>query len=62
MEGDRYIVTWALGHLVTIADPEGYDKKYKDWRIEDLPMLPSYLKLVVIKQSSKQFHTVKKNR
>ena len=60
MEGDRYIVTWALGHLVTIADPEGYDKKYKDWRIEDLPMLPSYLKLVVIKQSSKQFHTVKK--
>lgn len=60
VEGDRYIVTWALGHLVTIADPEGYDKKYKDWRIGDLPMLPSYLKLVVIKQSSKQFHIVKK--
>jgi DNA topoisomerase-3 len=60
LEGDRYIVTWALGHLVTIADPEEYDKKYKDWRIEDLPMLPPYLKLVVIKQSSKQFYTVKK--
>ncbi len=60
LEGDKYIVTWALGHLVTIADPEDYDKKYKDWRIEDLPMLPSHLKLVVIKQSSKQFYAVKK--
>ena len=60
LEGDKYIVTWALGHLVTIADPEDYDKKYKEWRIEDLPMLPSYLKLMVIKQSSKQFYTVKK--
>lgn len=60
LEGDKYIVTWALGHLVTIADPEDYDKKYKDWRMEDLPMLPSYLKLVVIKQTRKQFYTVKK--
>ncbi len=60
LEGDKYIVTWALGHLVTIADPEDYDKKYKEWRMEDLPMLPSYLKLMVIKQSSKQFYTVKK--
>ena len=60
LEGDKYIVTWALGHLVTIADPEAYDKKYKDWRMEDLPILPSYLKLVVIKQTSKQFYTVKK--
>lgn len=60
IEGNKYIVTWALGHLVTIAEPGDYDKRYKDWRIEDLPMLPSYLKLVVIKQSSKQFYTVKK--
>lgn len=60
IEGDRYIVTWALGHLVTIADPEDYDKRYKDWRIDDLPILPPYLKLVVIRQSSKQFHTVKR--
>lgn len=59
LEGDRYIVTWALGHLVTIADPEDYDKRYKNWRIEDLPMLPSYLKLVVIRQTGKQFNTVK---
>ncbi|WP_078547637.1 DNA topoisomerase III [Litchfieldia alkalitelluris] len=59
IEGDRYIVTWALGHLVTLADPESYDDKYKSWKLEDLPMLPNDLKLVVIKQTSKQFHAVK---
>jgi DNA topoisomerase-3 len=58
-EGDRHIVTWALGHLVTLADPEIYDEKYKSWKLEDLPMLPPQLKLVVIKQTGKQFHTVK---
>jgi len=59
LEGDRYIVTWALGHLVTLADPEEYDDSYKTWRLEDLPLLPSPLKLTVIKQSSKQFQAVK---
>lgn len=59
IEGDKYIVTWALGHLVTLADPESYDDKYKTWKLEDLPMIPSQLKLVVIKQTSKQFHAVK---
>lgn len=58
-EGEKHIVTWALGHLVTLADPEIYDEKYKAWKLEDLPMLPSQLKLVVIKQTGKQFHTVK---
>ncbi|MCA1032575.1 DNA topoisomerase III [Bacillus timonensis] len=58
-EGDRYIVTWALGHLVTHAEPEGYDQKYKQWKLEDLPMLPNHLKLVVIKQTGKQFNAVK---
>ncbi|UNC91370.1 DNA topoisomerase III [Candidatus Contubernalis alkaliaceticus] len=58
-EGSRYIVTWALGHLVTLADPEAYDEKYKEWSIETLPMLPPKLKLVVIKQSGKQFNVVK---
>ncbi|GMB01492.1 DNA topoisomerase III [Pelosinus sp. IPA-1] len=58
-EGDRHIVTWALGHLVTLADPEIYDEKYKTWKLEDLPMLPPQLKLVIIKQTGKQFHTVK---
>jgi DNA topoisomerase III len=59
LEGDKYIVTWALGHLVTLADPEVYDNKYKTWNLEDLPMLPGRLKLTVIKQSSKQFNVVK---
>ncbi len=58
LEGDRYIVTWALGHLVTLADPEVYDTRYKEWKLEDLPMLPT-LKLVVIKQTGKQFNSVK---
>ena len=59
LEGDKYIVTWALGHLVTLADPESYDVKYKTWNLEDLPMLPERLKLTVIKQSGKQFNAVK---
>ena len=59
LEGEKYIVTWALGHLVTLADPEVYDDKYKQWKLETLPMLPKELKLVVIKQSGKQFAAVK---
>ena len=59
LEGEKYIVTWALGHLVTLADPEGYDAKYKSWRGEDLPMMPQHFKLVVIKQTHKQFQIVK---
>ncbi|MGG4508169.1 DNA topoisomerase III [Heyndrickxia sporothermodurans] len=59
IEGDKYIVTWALGHLVTLADPEAYDNKYKSWNLEDLPMLPERMKLVVIKQTGKQFNAVK---
>jgi len=58
-EGNEYIVTWALGHLVTLADPEAYGEKYKAWSLETLPMLPAELKLVVIKQSGKQFNVVK---
>lgn len=59
LEGNQYIVTWALGHLVTLADPEKYSKKYKDWDIEDLPILPDKLELVVIPQTSKQYNVVK---
>jgi len=59
LEGSKYIVTWALGHLVTLADPESYDVKYKQWNLEDLPMLPERLKLTVIKQTGKQFNAVK---
>ena len=58
MEGPQYIVTWALGHLVTLADPEEYDPKYKTWEMEDLPMLPERRKLVVIKETSRQYRVV----
>ena len=58
LEGNKYIVTWALGHLVTLADPEAYSKQYQSWRLEDLPMLPEKMQLVVIKQTAKQFHAV----
>ena len=56
--GPNYIITWALGHLVTLADPDAYDDKYKAWRLEDLPMLPDKMKLVIIKQTAKQYRAV----
>ena len=59
IEGEKYIVTWGLGHLVTLADPEDYDKKYKEWNMEDLPMMPETFRLEVIRQTAKQFQTVK---
>ncbi|MCX7780913.1 MAG: DNA topoisomerase III, partial [Negativicutes bacterium] len=59
LEGAQHVVTWALGHLVTLADPEAYDPKYKEWRLEDLPLLPPRLELVVIKESGRQFQVVK---
>lgn len=58
LEGGEYIVTWALGHLVTLADPDVYDKKYEKWDMQDLPMLPQTMKLVVIPESRKQFQVV----
>ena len=59
-ESDKYIVTWALGHLVGLQDPEDYDNKYKTWSMETLPMLPNQMKLTVLKKTSKQFYEVKK--
>ena len=56
--GDKYIVTWALGHLVTLADPEIYNKEYKTWSLEYLPMLPAKMQLVIIKESAKQYRIV----
>ncbi len=58
LEGDRYVVTWALGHLVTLADPDVYEKKWEKWEMEDLPMLPQNMKLVVIGQTARQFKVV----
>lgn len=59
LEGDKYIVTWALGHLVTLSDPEQYDNKYKHWNIEDIPIIPEKFKYSIIKTSMKQFNAVK---
>jgi DNA topoisomerase-3 len=59
MEGGQYVVTWALGHLVTLADPEAYGEKYKTWNLNDLPIMPEKLQLVVIPQSAKQYSVVK---
>lgn len=60
IEGNGYIVTWALGHLVGLMDPEGYGDKYKKWSMETLPMLPKPMKLTVLKKTSKQYNEVKK--
>jgi DNA topoisomerase-3 len=57
-EGSQYVVTWALGHLVTLAEPHAYDAKYKEWRMQDLPMLPEKMKLKVIRKTAHQFRTV----
>ena len=59
LEGEKYIVTWGLGHLVELADPEGYDLKYKEWKLEQLPMMPEPFKLEVIGQTAKQYKIVK---
>ena len=59
LEGKEYVVTWALGHLVTLADPEEYDRKYTKWEMSTLPMMPDKMKLVVIRQTGKQYNAVK---
>lgn len=60
IEGNKYVVTWALGHLVGLQDPEDYDEKYKKWSMETLPMIPKHMKLTVLKKTQKQFYEVKK--
>lgn len=59
IDGDKYIVTWAYGHLVTLAEPEHYGKEYKTWSMESLPMLPKKMSLKVIPETAKQFKAVK---
>lgn len=58
IEGNEYIVTWALGHLVSLADPEEYSDEFKKWSLESLPIMPDKLKLTVIKETSKQYRVV----
>ncbi|HWO55047.1 MAG TPA: DNA topoisomerase III [Paenibacillus cookii] len=57
-EGPQYIVTWALGHLVGLAEPEDYDHKYATWNLEDLPILPKTMKLKVLRETGHQFKIV----
>lgn len=59
MEGSKYVVTWAMGHLVSLADPENYGKEYKEWKLETLPIMPNPWKFEVLKQTGKQFQIVK---
>ncbi|MCQ2492588.1 MAG: DNA topoisomerase III [Lachnospiraceae bacterium] len=58
LEGKEYIVTWALGHLVELMEPEGYDKKYQNWKMEDLPMMPEKMRVKVIPKTAKQYRAV----
>ena len=57
--GGGYVVTWALGHLVTLKEPEELDEKYKRWRAQDLPILPEWMETKVIKKTRSQFLAVK---
>jgi DNA topoisomerase-3 len=60
LEGPEHIITWAIGHLVQLADPEAYDDKFKKWRMADLPIVPGRFKLVVRdERSQKQMSVVK---
>jgi DNA topoisomerase-3 len=54
LEGPDHVITWAVGHLVQLADPEEYDPKFKKWRMADLPIVPSHFKLVVRDERSKK--------
>lgn len=57
-EGPKYIVTWALGHLVGLAEPEDYNNKFATWALEDLPILPEKAKLKVLRETSHQYKAV----
>jgi DNA topoisomerase III len=58
LEGPEHIVTWAVGHLVQLAEPDEYDPKFKKWRMDDLPIVPDRFKLVVRDERSKKQMTV----
>ena len=57
LEGDKYIVTWALGHLVTLQTPDKY-KEFSDVSLENLPMIPKYMKTEIIKKTFKQYKII----
>ena len=59
-EGDGYIVSWCVGHLIQMASPSAYDEKYSKWKLEDLPIIPKQYKYEVVKATRGQFNTLKK--
>jgi DNA topoisomerase III len=61
LEGPEHVVTWAVGHLVQLADPDEYDDRFKKWRMADLPIVPDRFKLVVRdERSKKQMNVIKR--
>ncbi|HCW05347.1 MAG TPA: DNA topoisomerase III [Clostridium sp.] len=60
MEGNNYIVSWCVGHLIRMNNPESYDEKYRKWNIEDLPIFPKEYKYEVSKYTKKQYGILKK--
>ena len=60
LEGNGYIVSWCVGHLVELASPESYDEKYEKWKYEDLPILPSEWNYQIAEATRKQFGILKK--
>ncbi|WP_274364562.1 type IA DNA topoisomerase [Paenibacillus thermotolerans] len=58
IEGERYIITWAIGHLVTLAEPDKYDEKYKKWNMNDLPIIPEQFKLIPNYKTKDQLKTI----
>jgi DNA topoisomerase-3 len=61
LEGPDHVITWAVGHLVQLADPDEYDERFKKWRMADLPIVPPRFKLVVRdERSKKQMNVVKR--
>ena len=59
LEGNGYLVSWCVGHLIELAEPEGYDSKYEKWKKEDLPIIPLEFKYQVSASTKKQFQTLK---
>src|SRR6202140_5263580 len=54
LEGPEHVITWAVGHLVQLAEPDEYDPKFKRWRMADLPMVPERFKLMVRDERSRK--------
>ncbi|WP_127531542.1 type IA DNA topoisomerase [Paenibacillus kobensis] len=58
LEGEQYIITWAIGHLIGLAEPDAYDDKYKKWNINDLPIIPDSFKLVPNRRTIDQLKVI----